>query len=315
MENEQKAITPEVTPITENTETKKKRVSYSRFSKWFNCPHTFYLDEVKGLKQFEDTINTCFGTAMHEALQNYVKTLYTIGALEAEALDLEKQFLEVFKSELERAKVEYENDDWMEFSIDGGEILKAFLSVRNLMKHFPVDKYEFISVEDEIRLPLKNNVDFLGYLDLVLKDKVTGKYVIFDFKTSSLGWNPYQRVDPSKTSQLLIYKAVYSKKYKVPMDMIDVQFFIVKRKLLEDVKFPQSRIQILIPPNSQKAVAESLKVFTQFVEDCFNVDGTYNTDISKYPKIPGKNKKHCKYCPHKKTNCDAKSTFSKEELE
>ena len=42
----------------------KRWVSYSQFSNWFNCRHRWYLDHVKGLREFEDNVNTCFGTAM-----------------------------------------------------------------------------------------------------------------------------------------------------------------------------------------------------------------------------------------------------------
>ncbi len=60
----------------------KKRVSFSQFSWWLKCPHKWYLDYVKGLKQFEDTINTCFGTAIHETIQTYeieLPCLITVG--------------------------------------------------------------------------------------------------------------------------------------------------------------------------------------------------------------------------------------------
>ena len=59
----------------------------------------------------------------------------------------------------------------------------------------------------------------------------------------------------------------------------------------------------------------TLETFSQFVGECFNPDGSFVEDISVYPKIPGKAKKHCKYCPHKKVNCDAKSDIPESELE
>ena len=54
----------------------KKWVSFSQFSNWFNCRHRWYLDHVKGLREFEDNVNTCFGRAMNEGIQLYIETLY-----------------------------------------------------------------------------------------------------------------------------------------------------------------------------------------------------------------------------------------------
>ncbi len=102
-------------------------------------------------------------------------------------------------------------------------------------------------------------------------------------------------------------------KYNVPIDMIDVEFFILKRKLYENVSFPQSRIQSFVPKNNQKEVAGALNTFSQFITECFHENGTFIEDPKVYLKNPGKAKKNCKYCPHKYTNCDAKSDIPKEE--
>ncbi len=154
-------------------------------------------------------------------------------------------------------------------------------------------------------LPIKNNVEFIAYVDLVLKDKETGKYKIYDFKTSSNGWNKYQKEDPAKFSQILLYKAFYAKKFNVDLNHIEVEFFILKRKLYEAVDFPQSRIQIYEPMHNKQAIASTLGDFATFVTECFTIEGDYNVNGS-YPKIPGKAKKNCKYCSHHKVNCDGK---------
>jgi hypothetical protein len=164
-------------------------------------------------------------------------------------------------------------------------------------------------------MPIRNNVKFVGYIDLVLKEKQTGRYRIIDIKTSTNGWNQYQKDDPSKYSQILLYKAFFSKKYNVPIEMIDVEFFILKRRLYEGMSFPQSRIQTFVPTNNQKSIVGVLNQFAEFVKTCFKSDGTYIEDISVYYKNPGKYKKNCKYCPHKKVNCDGKSDVSKEDLD
>ena len=301
--------------MSENIEEKKKKtVSFSQYAGWFKCSHSWYLNYLKGLRVYEASLNTCFGTAIHNTIQNYIKTLYTDGHEKADEISLVTEFHKEFRNELDenKDKLTYTDEEYQEFLTDGENILNTFISSTNRMKHFPSRKYEFIGVELPLEVPIKNNVNFIAYVDLILKDKSTGKYKIWDFKTSSLGWNKYQLADESKYSQLLLYKAFYSKKFNVPLNMIDIEFYILKRKLLENVDFPQNRIQIFEPSHGKQHISSALTTFTQFVDECFTPDGQYN-EKGSYPKNPGKNKKNCKYCPHYKTNCDAKEDKSEKE--
>jgi len=285
---------------------KKKHVSYSQFGWWLKCPHKFYLDQVKGLKKYEDSINTCFGTAIHETIQTYIKTLYTESVEKADSIDLYKLFKETFERELKNTEVKHTEDEYTEFVFDGEDILKEFTETATRIKHFPKEKYEFVDVELEIEMPVKNNVDFVAYVDLVLREKKSGDVKIFDFKTSSNGWNDYMKDDYTKTSQLILYKAFYSKKFNIPLSKIDVEFFILKRKLYEGVRYPQSRIQLFRPSHNNSVVAGTITDFAQFVSESFTQEGAYIEDVKNFPKNPGDKKKNCKYCPYKKVNCDQK---------
>lgn len=293
----------------------KKRVSFSQFSNWFNCRHRWYLDHVKGLREFEDNVSTCFGTAMHEAVQLFIETLYTKGAKDAAEHDLNTIFRTAFDRELTDKKVAITDEAKKEYYQDSDDILTAFTNMSNRMKHFPSSKYEFVGVEDEIIMPIRNNLEFICYIDVVLKEKSTGRYRIIDIKTSTSGWNHYQKENEGKISQILLYKAFFSRKYNVDIDMIDVEFFILRRKLWENYSFPQSRIQTFVPKNNQQSVARALNHFGQFIGECFTPKGTFVEDPKVYLKTPGKAKKNCKYCPHKGKNCDAVSDVPKEEYD
>jgi hypothetical protein len=285
----------------------KKRVSFSQYSGWFKCPHSWYLNYLKGLRVYDANLNTCFGTAMHNTVQNYIRVLYTEGMDKADNIEVVKYFRDEFSKIVEenKEKMTYTEDEFTDFMFDGDDILKTFCASATRIKHFPNKKYEFIGVEVPLEVPIKNNVQFIAYVDLILKDKTTGRYKIWDFKTSSNGWNSYMRDDESKYAQLLLYKAFYSKQFNVPLDLIDVEFFILKRKLYENVSFPQTRIQIYEPSHGKQFITKSIINFTEFVDECFTTDGNYN-EAGYYPKNPGKAKKNCKYCVHYKTNCDAK---------
>lgn len=287
----------------DTTKTEKNVVSFSQFSNWYKCPHRWYLDYPKGLKKFEDNLNTAFGTAIHETLQLYLKTLYQKSSKKADKINMKKYFKFAFNRELRDKKLKYTDAEYTEFLIDAQDILDEFNKTSNKLKHFPVDKYELLDIEHELRVDIMNNVKVVAYMDIVLKNKLNGNIKIIDVKTSTSGWNMYQKEDYSKLSQLLIYKALYSKKYNIPFNKINIEFFILKRKLYKDVSYPQDRIQIFVPKNDGIEVKKSISYFSNFVSECFTPEGVYKPDI-KHPKIPGKNKKNCKFCPHKKINCD-----------
>jgi len=291
-------------------EIKKNRVSFSQYSTFLKCPHKWYLDYIKNLRVFDANINTAFGTAIHEVFQTYLETLYNKSLKEAESLNMKTLFMESFNTEINKIKengTEIDDDTFTEFCYDGEDILSAFTKTTNRLKYFPAKDYELVGIEIPLEIPLKNNVDFIGFIDIVLKEKNKEKYRIIDFKTSSSGWNKYMKEDESKYAQLHLYKSVYSKKFNVPLKSIDVEFYIVKRRLYENASFPQSRIQVFVPPHGDRAIKESLNNFIEFLDYGFNEDGSYNED-NEYPKFPGNAKKNCKYCIHYKSNCDGKAS-------
>lgn len=278
---------------------KKKVVSFSQFSNWFTCPHKWYLDYVKGLRKFEDSLNMSFGTAIHKTMQMFLQTLYRKSEEDANRINLMKYFKWAFKREVTHKNIPHTPEEYAEFVQDGANILACFATIENRLKHFPTDKYELLDIEHELKIEIKNNVEITAYLDLVLKEKLTGQIKIIDIKTATNGWNSYQKEDFTKTSQLVLYKALWSKKYNVPLSMIDVEFFIVKRKFYENSNFAQSHIQVFQPKSHQADVMQVIKEFGNFVVECFTPEGVYREDL-KHPRIPGKNKKNCKYCQYLK---------------
>ena len=282
---------------------RKKVISFSQFSNWYSCPFRWKTEYLDGKKLFEESLNMSFGTAIHETMQTYLKALYRKSEKMASRMNMDKYFVHMFERELTKKNIPHTPEEKAEFIEDGKNILKSFRQIDNRLKHFPEHKYKLIDIEHELKLDLKNNIDIVAYLDLVLEEKATGKIKIIDIKTSTNGWNNYQKQDFTKQAQLVLYKALYSKKYNIPLSMIDVEFYIVKRKLYENCAYDQSHIQIFRPSSSKDNVLEVINEIQGFIKECFNPDGTYNK-TQKYNKIPGKNKKNCKWCPHLNKNCD-----------
>ena len=99
-----------------------------------------------------------------------------------------------------------------------------------------------------------------------------------------------------------LYKKMFSKLRNIPEEKIDVQFFIVRRKINENLEFPPGRIQEFIPANGTRKLNEALEDLQGFVKDVFTPEGEYQH--KQYPKNPSK----CRFCPFndKPELCDKK---------
>ena len=280
------------------------KVSYSQYSMWSQCPHRWKLNYIDKLSTFTDNIHTLFGTSMHEVIQLWVKTIYEVSAKAANELDLEGLLLTRMKT-LYQEKMEVEGaehftnpEELTEFWQDGCAILDFLKKRRG--QYFSKRGYKLVGIETELEVPLKQKIHFRGFIDLILENETSGKIKIIDIKTSTMGWNKWQKADKNKTDQLLLYKQFYSKQFDIPMDKIDVEYFIVKRKLYEKVDWPQKRVQSFVPANGTPSMNKVLTNLNNFIKDGFD-DGIY---IQK-DYFKNASKKNCKWCEFRKTeHCD-----------
>ena len=137
-----------------------------------------------------------------------------------------------------------------------------------------------------------NNVMYMGYLDLVLYDEWEDKFYIYDIKTSTKGWGDWAKKDEIKHFQLVLYKKFFSEQYGVPLDKIEVEFFIVKRKVPKFSDFAISRIQIFKPASGKVKINKATKFMNSFISEAFNKSG--HKDSVHLPK-PGNG---CRFCPY-----------------
>ena len=123
-------------------------------------------------------------------------------------------------------------------------------------------------------------------------------------KLSFWGLNKYIKKDRNKTDQLLLYKQFYSKQFDFPINRIDVEFFIVKRKLYENVSFPQKRVQQFSPASGTPSLNKVSLRLSEFIKECFTDDGQYNMEHI-YRKEASK--KNCRFCEFREMPelCDA----------
>lgn len=281
--------------------TVPRRISYSQWSMYEKCPKQWELSYIKKLAPFTHSIETTFGTAFHETMQEYLTTLLTKGVKQADWMNFRNTLTEKLKSEYVRA-VEQTGEHFSnpselgEYLEDGVAILEWFQKRRR--HYFTTKNTELVGVEMDLCVQASENnpsVYWYGFMDLVIKDTALNKIFIIDIKTSRQGWNKYQKADKLKAAQLIAYKTYFSKQYGVPVDNIDIEFFIVKRKLLEESMFPQKRIQQVRPASGKPTRNKVQKQINKFIEECFNEDGSKIED-RPYMALAGKGAKNCKYC-------------------
>lgn len=277
----------------------QKSISYSQFSIYNQCPQRWALQYIENNKIFSSTIHTVFGTAIHSVIQHYLTVMYDQSGAAADNEDLIGMFEQHFISEYRNQCIKNNNqhfsnpEEMREFFEDGVNILNFFKKKKS--EYFSKRGWYLVGCEVPISLLIHDkfpNVIYNGFLDIVLYHEPTNTFEIIDIKTSTHSWNQEQKKNKIKHYQLLLYKYFFSQQFNIPVNNINIKFFILKRKLHENIEYPQSRIQEFIPPSGKNSMKQGLNILNKFIEDTFNPDGSYLD--KKHIATPNDN---CKYCP------------------
>lgn len=278
-----------------------KKISYSQYTTWANCGHAWKLKYVDG-HRFDDTsIHTIFGTAMHETIQEWLEILYNQSENVGRSVYLNDGFkdklLTLFKENItvsESGEKTFLTDKptLMEFYEHGCQILTYIQN--NYKKIFPTTNVKLHSIEFPLEIEIRNGVQYIGYIDVVTFNEETGKYVLYDLKTSRSGWTEYQKKDPVKVGQLLLYKRFFSQQLGIDEKNISVEFVVLKRIIAETTQYPIPRVSKFEPPNGPPSMTKSWAYFQKFVDTCFSENGDYITAQEPKPSIDA-----CKWCVYK----------------
>lgn len=275
------------------------KVSYSQYGMYSSCQEQYKLNYIDKLGTSSANIHTIFGSSMHETIQHFLTVMYEVTKKQALQLDLEKmlynQLVEHFTKESEKMEdgmYPCTKEELGEFFEDGKLILQYFRN--KLDKLYSKSGFELLAIEQILNAEIKPGVHFIGFIDVLLKDKTTGDVIIIDLKTSTKGWSQYQKNDKVKTSQMLLYKKFYSDKYDIPLDKVKVEYQILKRKIFEGADYPIPRISKFVPANGKPSVNKAWDGFLTFVNEVFDEEGGY---IQRdYPPTKGK---QCDWCEFK----------------
>ena len=282
------------------------KVSYSQYGMYTACQQQYKLNYIDKLGTSSANIHTIFGSSMHETIQHFLDVMYNVSKKQALTLNLEgmlkDKLVEHFTKENEKMEdgmYPCTKEELGEFFEDGKLILQYFRN--KLDKLYHKSGFELVAIEQVLNAEVKPGVHFIGFIDILLKDKSSDEYIIIDLKTSTRGWNKYQKADKVKTSQMLLYKKFYSEKYNIPLDKIKVEYQILKRKIAEGLDYPIPRISKFVPANGKPSVNNAWKGFTDFVDSVFGEEGEIIQTL--FPPNKGK---QCDWCEFKQRNlCSA----------
>ncbi len=293
----------------------QKNISYSQMSIFRGCSYRWKLQYKDKIKRFTSSIHTVFGTAIHEVIQHYLDYAYDKSFAAADRdIDITEDFRGRFISEYQAQYRKNNNEhfssasEMREFFEDGMGILNWFKKKRS--GYFSKKGYFLVGCEIPITLApnkMLNNILYTGYLDIVMYHEATDTFKIIDIKTSTRGWRDQDKKNEDKQFQLLLYKQYFSEQYGIPLDKIEIEFFIVKRKVLdwddEKLMSPHQayRVQTFTPPSGKIKLGRAKKAINDFINECFNSSGKIKD--KDYPKSPSK--WNCNFCPYKedKENC------------
>ena len=279
-----------------------KNISFSQLSVYLNCPKCWERAYLRKEQVYEPSIHTAFGTAFHETLQDWLGVLYNDSVKAANEVNLEAELLKnirkVYVSERKRFGKDFADSTTLnEFYEDGVAILEYIVKHR---KAFLPGTRETILVGCEIPIytQLKPGFYFKGFIDVLTYDIEHDKWKIWDIKTSTRGWKD-EKTDFVKTSQILLYKEFLSKQFDIPIENIEAEYFIVKRKIIEDAEYAamRKRVQEFVPNDGPRIHKKVVNQVTQFTEEALTESGEYiDKDYEKVPSV-----KNCKYCVFRDT--------------
>lgn len=278
--------------------SKNKHVSYSSISTYGKCPKLWELQYLRNQVPFTQNIYTCFGTAMHETIQEWLTVMYHDSVKNANNINLDKLlYANLVKSYKQgRAMMNGEHfstaDQLQEFWLDGKHILN-FLSKKRAA-YFSTKSMMLAGVETLLYQEIKPGVMFKGLVDLVFYHPNDESWTIIDIKTSTSGWRDKQKKNPNLTAQVILYKEFFAKQFGVDKDKINVEFFIVKRRVPAEAEFAimQRRVQEFRPNAGPRKTKQVMSQMNNFIADVIDEEGEYIDKEYKCTNPFGK----CEHC-------------------
>ena len=210
-------------------------ISFSEYSTFQQCPHKWFLNYC--LKIPSDTNEELiFGSALHDTIETLLTDKFLSMMARRDMGFADTVFKDHLKEQISQITdiklLSKMSESWAAPTFT--KQAKGILQELNIFNRFK--DYEFVDVEIKLDgMPIVEREDVIitykGFIDLVLRHKGTGRYLIIDWKTSRKKWDiSAKEADSNFYTQLKLYKYFYSMKKGIPIDMIDLAFYNLPRE-------------------------------------------------------------------------------------
>ena len=284
-ESKRKKTNPLVKEVWEfkikQTPSRNKHISYSALSTYNKCPKKWELMYLRNEIPFTQNIYTCFGTAMHETLQTYLETLYHDKVKTANEININQllydNMIKSYKSgKAINGHTHFSSAEQLqEFWLDGKHILEFIKKKR--AAYFSTKTAKLAGIETLLYQEIRPGVMFKGLVDLIFYHPNTDRWTVMDIKTSTRGWNDTYKKNPNLTAQVILYREFFAKQFGIDKDKIDVEFFIVKRRVPAEAEFAvmQRRVQEFKPASGPRKTKQVMDSMDKFISDVLDSDNNY----------------------------------------
>ena len=264
----------------------REHVSFSEIKNWKECPYRHKLMYLDGIQTYENNPYAEFGTVVHDAIENYLKT---------KQMDIPKAIASLTES---WEKFQFDSDDFIlkmkKSRAQHGMRYKHELiegweqSLQNILNSVPgflseqFGEWKLVSAEDQIYERIEDlKINFKGYIDAILETETKGKkvYWIIDWKTSGArGWDSRKRRDFMTQVQVGLYKKFWANRENIELKNARCAYVILKRNTK-----PEKCINFFPVSVGPKFVERSDKLLTSMVK-------------SVSANLALKNRNSCKFC-------------------
>lgn len=218
--------------------------SFSRLNSFYNCPYEWKLHYIECLEPEHGFFDE-YGSFMHKILEKYAKG-------ELSLFELNKYYEENFNDEIPHDAPPNNYVDLRQSYYDKG---LEYLNNIDLL----LDEYKILGVEKKVEFQIGGK-DFVGYIDLLVREKKTNRIIIIDHKSSSI--KILKNGNISKTDQehfkafkrqLYLYSIPIIKEYgevsKLKWNMFKDQKWIeipwVKEEYDEAIKWAEDTLDLI----------------------------------------------------------------------
>jgi len=272
-------------------------ISFSEFTMFTQCAHKHLVMKHLKLVDQDLTEHLFFGSAIHEAIEHGIEEGF---GPERRGEYFKKMFIKEMKNNLPNFPEETLNQ-----FIEQGENILKILDVEGY-----IENYEIVSVEEPLYEQVFERFYFKGFVDLVVKNKKTGRIIIIDWKTSGQKWNMFwKNQDKTFWMQMRFYKYFWCRKNNVDLNNVDCKYIVLNRLInkkkpkggfgeIEEIEMTSTDFQMKQALNGLGRSLKNIYKDKRFRKAKFTIDskGEVKLDAMGQPVI---NEKPCKFCPLK----------------